>query len=96
VLDVDLSPLPASRHTEGSVRSYMGRCRSKTGRKLVRVRASQYRETVWEEVWSGRTGKVWLSCTRCWSRQSSGRELPGDSTEAQSKRARTEILLDSA
>lgn len=42
VLDVDLSPLPASANTEGSTRGYMGRYRSKTGRKLVRVRASQY------------------------------------------------------
>src|SRR5512142_939697 len=32
VLDVDLSPLPASRRAEGSERGYMGRCRSKTGR----------------------------------------------------------------
>ena len=40
VLDLDLSPLPASRHAEGSERGYMGRCRSKTGRKLVRVRAA--------------------------------------------------------
>jgi hypothetical protein len=46
VLDVDLSPLPASRQAEGSTRGYMGRCRSKTGRKLVRVRAAQYQETV--------------------------------------------------
>jgi hypothetical protein len=46
VLDVDLSPLPASRQSEGSERGYMGRCRSKTGRKLVRVRAAQYQETV--------------------------------------------------
>ena len=37
VLDVDLSPLPASKHTEGSERGYLGRSRSKTGRKLVRV-----------------------------------------------------------
>ena len=41
VLDVDLSPLPASRRAEGSERAYMGRSRSKTGRKLVRVQAVQ-------------------------------------------------------
>ena len=35
VLDVDLSPLPASKSAEGSERGYMGRCRSKTGRKKV-------------------------------------------------------------
>ena len=46
ILDVDLSPLPASRRAEGSERAYMGRSRSKTGRKLVRVRAAQYQETV--------------------------------------------------
>jgi ribosomal protein L34 len=41
VLDLDLSPLPASARAEGSERGYMGRCRSKTGRKLVRLRAAQ-------------------------------------------------------
>ena len=46
VLDVDLSPLQALRHAEGSERGYMGRSRSKTGRKLVRVRAAHYQETV--------------------------------------------------
>ena len=38
VLDIDLSPLPARKHAEGSERGYLGRSRSKTGRKLVRVR----------------------------------------------------------
>ncbi len=32
VLDIDLSPLPASRKAEGSERCSMGRCRSRTGR----------------------------------------------------------------
>ncbi len=50
VLDVDLSPLPASKDAEGSERGYMGRCRSKTGRKLVRVRAAGTQEIVWETV----------------------------------------------
>jgi hypothetical protein len=40
ILDLDLSPLPASKRAEGSERGYMGRCRSKTGRKLVRLRAA--------------------------------------------------------
>lgn len=40
VLDIDLSPLPASSAAEGPERGYMGRCRSKAGRKLVRVRAA--------------------------------------------------------
>jgi hypothetical protein len=55
VLDVDLSPLPASRHAEGSTRGYMGRCRDVSGRKLVRVQAVKYQETVWETVVPGRT-----------------------------------------
>lgn len=55
VLDLDLSPLPASRSCEGSTRGDMGRCRSKTGRKLVRVRAAQDGETVWEDVLEGRS-----------------------------------------
>src|ERR671928_1772832 len=55
VLDLDLSPLPASRKAEGSERCSMGRCRSRTGRKLVRVRAGPYQETVWEAVRRGRT-----------------------------------------
>src|SRR5579885_3130746 len=55
LLDLDLSPLPASGAAAGSERCSMGRCRSKTGRKLVRGRASQYQATVWEEVLPGRT-----------------------------------------
>jgi len=55
VLDLDLSPLPARKNAEGSERGYMGRCRSKTGRKLVRLRAAQSQEIVWEEVRGGRT-----------------------------------------
>lgn len=48
VLDVDLSPLPASARAAGAERAYLGRCRSETGRTLVRVRAAPYQETVWE------------------------------------------------
>src|SRR5581483_1824687 len=54
VVDIDLSPLPASAHAEGATRGYMGRHRAKTGRKLVRVRAAQYQETIWETVIPGR------------------------------------------
>ena len=96
VLDVDLSPLPASRHAEGSERGYMGRCRSKTGRKLVRVRAAKYQETVWEEIWAGNTIES-LALLQAVLEQAEQRlGLAGDSAEAQTKRARTEIRLDSA
>jgi hypothetical protein len=50
VLDVDLSPLLASKHSEESERGYMERCCSKIGRKLVRVRAAASQEIVWEMV----------------------------------------------
>lgn len=96
VLDVDLSPLPASRYAEGSERGYMGRCRSKTGRKLVRVRAAQYQETVWEEVRPGRTAES-LPVLQVVLEQAEQRlGLSGDSAGVQAKRAHTEIRLDSA
>ena len=96
VLDVDLSPLPASRHAEGSTRGYMGRCRSKTGRKLVRVRAAQYQETVWEEIWAGNTIESLALLQGVMEQAEQRLELAGDSPEAQARRARTEIRLDSA
>jgi hypothetical protein len=95
VLDVDLSPLPASRAAEGSERGYMGRCRSKTGRKLVRVRAAATGEIVWETVISART----VESVPVLQEAIQGAEhllgLVGDGEEAQRKRARTEIRLDS-
>lgn len=96
VLDVDLSPLPASRHAEGSERCYMGRCRSKTGRKLVRVRAAQYQETVWEEVRPGRTAESVPVLQAVLEQAERRLGLDGDSAEVQARRARTEIRLDSA
>ena len=95
VLDVDLSPLPASRNAEGSERGYMGRCRSKTGRKLVRVRIANTQETVWETVVSGRTAESLavlqeaIQATECLL----GLDKQDEQTVV--KRARTEIRLDS-
>lgn len=95
VLDVDLSPMPASAKTEGSTRGYMGRYRSKTGRKLVRVRASQYQEIVWEEVFSGRTVESLTVLQEAVQQAERLLGLEGDSAEVQRKRARTEFRLDS-
>lgn len=53
-VDVDLTPLPASAHAEGSERGYMGRERSKTGRKLLRVRTAPEQEVVYEKVVPGK------------------------------------------
>ena len=54
-LDLDLSPCPTGATAEGAERSYMGRSRSKTGRRLIRVRAAPYQEILWEDVRPGRT-----------------------------------------
>lgn len=96
VLDVDLSPLPASRRAEGSERAYMGRSRSKTGRKLVRVQAVQYQETVWEEVRPGHTIESVAVLQAVLEQAEQRLGLAGNSPDAQAKRARTEIRLDSA
>jgi hypothetical protein len=96
ILDVDLSPLPASRHAEGSERAYMGHSRTKTGRKLVRVCAVQYQETVWEEVRPGHLVES-LDVLQAVLEQAEQRlGLAGESADVQAKRARTEIRLDSA
>lgn len=52
-VDIDLSPLPAGAKAEGAERGYMGRERSKTGRKLLRVRTAPEQEVVYERVVPG-------------------------------------------
>jgi hypothetical protein len=95
VLDVDLSPLPASRKAEGSERGSMGRSRSKTGRKLVRVRVANTQETVWETVVGGRTAES-LPGLQAAIQAAEGRlGLAGDDEAVQARRGRTEIRLDS-
>jgi hypothetical protein len=95
VLDVDLSPLPASRQAEGSERCYMGRCRSKTGRKLVRVRAAQYQETIWETVVPGRTAESLSVLQEALTQTEQLLGVAGEDEAAQAKRGRVEIRLDS-
>lgn len=53
-VDIDLTPLPASARAEGSERGYMGRERSKTGRKLLRVRTAPEQEVIYERVMPGK------------------------------------------
>jgi hypothetical protein len=95
VLDVDLSPLPASKRAEGSERGYLGRSRSKTGRKLVRVRAADTQETIWETVASGRTAESLPILQEAILAAEHLLGLEGESKQARVKRARTEIRLDS-
>ncbi len=96
VLDVDLSPLPASKRAEGSQRGYMGRSRSKTGRKLVRVRVASSQETVWETVVTGRTVESVAVLQETIQAAEHLLGLDGEGEHIQAKRARTEIRLDSA
>jgi hypothetical protein len=53
VLDVDLSPRPSSQQAEESEQGYMGRCRSKTGRKLART------EIRLDSGWGGEAMITW-------------------------------------
>jgi hypothetical protein len=95
VLDVDLSPLPASRQAEGSERGSMGRCRSKTGRKLVRVRAAQSQETIWETVVPGRTAESLSVLQEALTHAEERLGWEGEDAAAQSRRGQVEIRLDS-
>ncbi len=95
VLDLDLLPLPASSAAEGSERGYMGRSRSKTGRKLVRVRAAATQEIVWETVITGRRVESLPVLQEAICGMESRLGLSGEGADARKKRGRTEIRLDS-
>src|SRR5215467_13452309 len=57
-VDVDLTPLPIGAKAEGSERTWMGRNRSKTGRKILRWTASDYREILHETLLRGKVSAV--------------------------------------
>jgi hypothetical protein len=57
-VDVDVTPLPSGVQAEGSERTWMGRHRSKTGRKTLRVTASDYREILHETLLRGKASAV--------------------------------------
>jgi DDE family transposase len=57
-VDVDVTPLPIGAQVEGSERTWMGRNRSKTGRKTLRVTASAYREILHETLLRGAASAV--------------------------------------
>jgi len=56
--DVDVTPLPIGAQAEGSERTWMGRNRSKTGRKTLRFTASDYREILQETLLRGKASAV--------------------------------------
>ena len=57
-VDVDLTPLPIGAKAAGSERTWMGRNRSKTGRKVLRWTASAYREILHETLLRGKAAAV--------------------------------------
>src|SRR5438874_7602388 len=57
-VDVDVTPLPIGAQAEGSERTWMGRNRSKTGRKVLRWTASDYREMLHETLLRGKASAV--------------------------------------
>lgn len=52
-LDIDLSPLPISKHAEGSTKGKQAK-KNSYGRQLARVHAPQYHETLFSRLYSGR------------------------------------------
>jgi hypothetical protein len=57
-VDADVTPLPIGAQAEGSERTWMGRNRSKTGRKVLRFTASDYREILHETLLRGKATAV--------------------------------------
>lgn len=57
-VDLDVTPLPIGAQAEGSERPWMGRNRSKTGRKTLRCTASDYREILHETLLRGKASAV--------------------------------------
>jgi len=57
-VDSDLPPMPMGAKAEGSERTWMGRNRSTTGRKTLRITASPYRETRHETLLRGKATAV--------------------------------------
>ena len=72
------------------------RSRSKTGRKLVRVRAAATGEIVWETVISARSVESLPVLQEAIQAAELLLGIAGESQEAQRKRGRTEIRLDSS
>lgn len=57
-VDIDVTPMPIGAQAEGSERTWMGRNRSKTGRKTLRITASSYREILHETLLRGKETAV--------------------------------------
>jgi len=53
-LDIDLTPLPASKHAEESSKGKIGDKKNRYGRQLARVNAPQYKETLFSRLYPGK------------------------------------------
>lgn len=73
----------------------MGRNRSRTGRKLLRVRADQYQEIIWEDVIPGNQVESLALTKAAVTAVEERLGMADDSPEARAKRQRTEWRLDS-
>jgi hypothetical protein len=87
-------PCRKAGQAEGSERGYRGRSRSKTGRKLVRVRAAATQEIVWETVITGRRVESLPILQEAIYGMESRLGLQGTAASALKKRGRTEIRED--
>jgi len=94
VLDFDLSPLLTCRKAEHSERGHFGHCRSKTRHKLVRVRAPQYQQTLYEDVVPAKTAEALGVLQRALEHTERLLDMDGDNSQATARRARTKIRLD--
>jgi hypothetical protein len=72
-VDIDLTPMPIGAKAEGSERTWMGRNRSKTGRKTLWITANQYREDPPRDVAPGEGDR----CAGLESRAAGGRNSSG-------------------
>ncbi len=52
-LDIDLTPLPISKHAEGSTKGKFDQ-KNRYGRQLARVHAPQYHETLFSQIYPGK------------------------------------------
>jgi DDE family transposase len=57
-VDADVTPMPMGPKADGSERAWMGRHRSKTGRKTLRITARAYRQILHETLWRGKAAAV--------------------------------------
>jgi hypothetical protein len=87
IVEVDLSGLRASKRAEGSTKGYFSGERNATGRQLLRVSVPQYKEILFEKLYTGKT-------TSCEVLKESLKEVQRLLSLEAAKRRRTLVRLD--